>query len=245
MLLGFDLNHLFFFPVESAQARKRFMIGALLIFASFIIPIVPYLLVMGYTMKIMRQVMNGQKPSMPDWDDWETMLKDGLQLFGIRLVYTLPIILIMLPFFGLFFLAPFIASSGSEGEAIFAVIMFVFSMLMLCLMPVFIIIGILFPAIEAHVTAQGEFSAGFRVQEWWNIFRKNLGGFVIAFMIMYGISMVASFALQIMIFTVILLCLLPILLPMFSMYLQLIYYTIIAQAYGEGRLRLSAPAEAT
>ena len=59
MLYGFDLNRLFYFPIENKEARKNFLIGALLILASFIIPIIPYLLVIGYLARIMRQVING------------------------------------------------------------------------------------------------------------------------------------------------------------------------------------------
>ncbi len=244
MLLGFDLNHLFFFPVEDAQARRRFLIGSLLVLASFIIPIVPYILIIGYTMRIMRQVTAGQKPFMPEWDDWETMFKDGLKLFAVRLAYTLPILLLMIPVFGLFFLAPLMAQSGPDGDAVFSLTMFAFSIFFTCLTPFFFALALIVPAAEAHVVATGELSAGFRVREWWGIFRKNIGGFVVAFMIAYGVSMITSFALQIMIFTIILLCLLPIIIPCYSMYIYIIQYTLFAQAYREGLLKLATPLEA-
>lgn len=239
MLLGFDLNHLFLFPVEDARARKQFIIGALLILAGFIIPILPYLLIMGYTMRIMRQVFDGQKPFMPEWDDWETLLKDGLKLFGIRLVYSLPVFIIMIPFAAFVFFGVLFLPGGSDFEAAFSISMFIFSLMMMCLLPFFIAIGVVIPAVEAHVVASGEFSAGFRFREWWNIFIKNIGGFIVAYMVLYGISMILSLAFQFMIFTIVLLCLMPIILPVFSIYMQVIYYALIAQAYRDGLLKLS------
>jgi hypothetical protein len=240
MLFGFDLNHLFLFPVENTQARQRFLVGTLLLLAAIFIPIVPYLLITGYMLRIMRQVIAGQSASMPAWDDWETMFKDGLKLFGVRIVYFLPMLLILLPFMAVFFFAPFLAEASRDGEAIFAMLMFSFSIMFMCLMPFFFALAAIIPAAEAHFAATGEFKAGFRINEWWPIFTKNFGGFIVAFMIFYGVTMIASIGLQILMFTVILLCFLPILAPMFSFYMLIIQYTTVAQAYREGVLKLQA-----
>jgi hypothetical protein len=242
MLFGLDINHLLTFPVKDAQERRRFSIGALLILASTIIPILPYLPVLGYSMKIMRQVAAGQQPSMPDWDDWETLFKDGLKLLGVRLIYILPLLLVLMPIFLLVMFGP-IFGAATESESMFVLTTFViFPLSMLCLMPIFIFVGIFIPVAEVHVAIQNEFSAGFRIRECWAIFRANIGGFLLAYLFIYAISMLLSFALQILIFTVILLCLLPIIIPLISMYIVLFQYTLIAAAYREGTLKQSAPA---
>lgn len=236
MLFGFNLNHLFLFPVANDEARKNFLIGALLILASFIIPIIPYLIVIGYVMRIMRQVIAGELPRMVAWDDWEGMLKDGLKLFGVRFVYSLPLILVFLPVMLVFFVTPFLAAA-LDNENIFLLSFLVFPIFMVCLLPFSLAFAIILPAPEAHVAATGEFSAGFRIREWWPIFRKNISGFLVAFLILYGISMVISIALQIVMMTIILLCLLPLLLPAISMYLTVIQYALFAQAYREGQAK--------
>lgn len=239
MLFGFDLGHLFFFPVEDSEARKNFLIGGLVILASFFIPIIPYLLVIGYTMRIMRQVIDGEKPRMIAWDDWEGMLKNGLKLFGVRLVYSLPLLLVFLPVMLVFFVTPFLAAA-LENEDIFFMSFLVFPIFMVCLMPLSLGFALIIPAPEAHVAATGQFSAGFRFGEWWPIFRKNIGGFLVALLVIYGVSMLVSIAFQIIFMTVILLCLLPFILPAFSFYLLLVQHTLYAQAYHEGRSRLAA-----
>jgi hypothetical protein len=239
MLLGLDLNHLLTFPFKDSQTRKNFAIGALLLFASTIVPILPYLPVLGYVMKIMRQVLAGQQPSMPEWDNWETLFKDGLKLFGVRFIYVLPLLLVMLPVFLLFLIAPILGAS-TENEALFVLPIFIFVLSMMCLTPLFILAGLLIPAAEAHVVTQNEFSAGFRIREWWQIFRANIVGFLLAYLFIYVISMLITFAFQILIFTVILLCLLPIITPLLSMYIVLIQYSLIAGAYREGTLKQSA-----
>jgi len=51
--------------------------------------------------------------------------------------------------------------------------------------------------------------------------------------------MVMSFAMQIMMFTIVLLCLLPLFLPAVSMYYTIVQYVAFTQAYKDGRDRLS------
>lgn len=240
MLFGYDLNHLFFFPFENSEARKNFLIGALLILASFIIPIIPYLFVIGYAMRIMRQIIDGEKPHMLPWEDWEGLLKDGLKLFGVRLIYTLPLLLVMCPVYILMMAGPILAETVPDGEIFFLLYFVGLFSLFICIMPFSFLAGFILPAPEAHVAATRQFSAGFRIGEWWPIFRKNLGGFLVAFLIFYGLSMVMSFAFQIIFITIILLCLLPIFIPALSMYFALLHYAIFAQAYRAGREKLTA-----
>jgi len=242
MLFGFDLNHLFFFPLENKEARKNFLIGSALILAGFIIPILPTLLVIGYQMKIMRQVIQGEKPSLPDWGDWETLLKNGAKFFGVRLVYTLPLLLVMIPLFILLFALPFLAGNSQHGDAIMVAFTLAFGLGMICLMPFSLALMIVIPAAELHVAETNEFSAGFRVREWWPIFRKNIGGFLVAFLIYYGLTLVLSVFFQIIIMTLILVCILPFLMPPVSMYLSTVMYTAFAQAYRDGRAKQPIPA---
>ena len=62
-----NLQATLLFPVRDADARKQWLIASAITLAGFIIPILPTLVVMGYSVKIMRQVIHeGREPSMPD-----------------------------------------------------------------------------------------------------------------------------------------------------------------------------------
>ena len=122
MLSNFDLNHLLTFPLKDDEARKYFFIGALVYLAAFIIPIIPLLFATGYMMRIMRQVLKGEQPQMVAWGEWEEMFKDGARLFGVRLVYTLPIFLLLCPIFGFNIALPvLIENAGPDAEWIFLI----------------------------------------------------------------------------------------------------------------------------
>ncbi|HET9909055.1 MAG TPA: hypothetical protein VFQ23_20575, partial [Anaerolineales bacterium] len=99
--------------------------------------------------------------------------------------------------------------------------------------------GLIVPAAEIHAVAKDDFMAGFRVREWWPIFRQNWGGFVVAMAILYALLTAMSFAMQFLIITVVLFCLLPLLIPVISMYSAIIQFSTFAQAYREGRDKLS------
>jgi hypothetical protein len=240
MIANFNLSQLFSFPVKDDESRKNFLIAALVYLAAFIIPILPIIVIMGYTARIMRQAINGESPHMPAWDDWESMFKDGLYLMGVRLVYALPVFILLIPLFlGTFFIPMFAeASHGSSDQFLLAFPLF-FALFFLILFPFSLALGIILPAAESHVVANGDFAAGFRIREWWPIFRANWAGFVIA----YLIAMVASFALTLIIqfamITIILICILPFIMPAITAYLTLIMYTAFAQAYKDGKDHLS------
>jgi hypothetical protein len=204
--------------------------------AGFIIPIVPMLFATGYMMRIMRQVLKGDQPHMIEWDEWGEMFVDGARLFGVRLVFMLPIFLLLCPLIGFNVALPFIMESTSQNADW---IVFIFPLPMgvffLILIPLSLVISIVLPAAEVHVTDKGEFAAAFRVREWWEIFRANWGGFLLALAIAYGISFALTIVVQFAMFTIVLICVLPFILPGIWMYMSLVMYAAFAQAYKGGQ----------
>ena len=241
MFFGIDLNQVFTFPFKDAESRKYFLIGCGVALAGFIIPIVPYLVLLGYAARIAKQIFNGETPHMIAWDDWADMLKDGARMFGVRMVYSLPIFILVIPLMLAGMGMPIIMANVNSSEV--ESVMVIFSLLMfagMCLIiPISLPLAAIIPAAEMHAIDKAEFAAGFRFREWWPIFRVNLGGFIAAFAIYYIASMLLGIAFQIIMATIILMCLLPILVPALTLYLVLIMYVTIAQAYKVGKEKLT------
>ena len=235
MLNNLNLAELLTFPIKDAEARKNFLIITLVYFLSFIVPILPLLAAIGYTARIMREIVAGCSARMPAWDDWESMFKDGLILFGVRLVYAIPILVVFVPLFlGMAFLPFWFESSGgSDGQ--FAVIFLLFGLAMLFIFPLSLALGIIVPAAEVHTAIQNDFTAGFRFREWWPIFRANWVGFLLAYLIAMVGSMVLSTIVSIAMMTIILFCVVPFIMPAITAYLTLVMYAAFAQAYKDGK----------
>lgn len=241
MFAGTDLSQILLFPVKDSEARKYFLIGCAVALAGFIVPIVPYLLLFGYAAQVAKQVLDGETPRMTAWNDWGRLLQDGARMFGVRMAYALPVLVLVFPMMVAGIAMPIIMDNVNSSEleavmAIFVLVMLLFGCLITLLsLP----LGLVIPAAEMHAVAKNEFSAGFRFREWWGIFRANLGGFILALVIIYVASMVLSIVMQLLIMTIILACLLPFFIPALTAYITLVTYAMYAQAYKVGRDKLA------
>lgn len=245
MLANFNLTQLFSFPLQDDPARKNFLITSLVYLTAFVIPIVPLIVIMGYTARIMRQIVNGEAPHMPAWDDFETIFKDGLYLFGVRIVYMLPLFIVFFPlFFGMATL-PIWLQSSSNSDQLALLIPLLFGLAMLLFVPLTLALGLAVPVAETHAIVHNEFAAAFRIREWWPILRSNWAGFLLAFLISYLASMVLSALVGFAVITIVLICLLPLLMPGIYAYLTLIMYALFAQAYKDGREKSSVQPQQT
>jgi len=74
------------YPRESDSAVKTIVIGGLLLFFSFLV--VPTFFVIGYVVRTLRGVLNGETEP-PEFDDWGDLGMDGLKVFVIGFVYSL------------------------------------------------------------------------------------------------------------------------------------------------------------
>jgi hypothetical protein len=244
MFSGIDLSQLLLFPVKDSEARKYFLIGCAVALAGFVIPVLPYLLLFGYAARIAKQIFNGESPRMIAWDDWEGMFKDGARVFGVRIVFSLPLLILVIPLVLVGIAMPIVMANVNSADADSIII--VFSLIMIgftCLIiPLSLPLSFIIPAAEMHAVDKNEFAAGFRFREWWLIFRANLGGFIMAFVIFYAVTMLLTIVMQIMMATVVLSCLLPFFIPALTMYSTLIMYAAIAQAYKTGKDKLAQAA---
>jgi len=227
------------FPIRDAEARKQFLIACLVTLAGFIIPLIPTLILMGYGVKIMRQVLQERKsPAMPEWQgsNWSEMLLDGLRIFGIQVILTLPLLLIMgCGFFFMISGSIGFAALADESTRAFAPIGGLFYVLGIGIMMVFTLLsipyGVIISAAIPHAVANNSFEAGFKFKEWFPILRKGLGNFIISYVFVIVISFVLMFAIQFAIITIILICIVPFLMIPYSTYVTLIANTVFSQAY--------------
>ncbi|MCK6626441.1 MAG: DUF4013 domain-containing protein [Anaerolineae bacterium] len=247
-----DLQVLAKFPFTDPRWKNKFLIGGLLHLAGYVIPLIPVMFVYGYCAQMMRQIIVEKRdPFMPEWDNWEKLLQDGLKITGVGLIYSLPGLILFCGGYGLFFVTVIGAGVASESvprdsaplTALAPLVGMVSWLGGFGLGMVLMLVGLMFlPVAVGHVVATDQFSAAFRVREWWPIFRANLSGYVITYVLMFGFWMVLSFAIQILYFTVIFCCLLPFVMAFIMMYLMIIASILFAQAYRTGVQKLALPA---
>jgi len=237
-----NLQDTLLFPFQDAESRKQFLFACLVALAGFIIPIIPMVILTGYSAKIMRQIIEERKkPSMPNWQesDWSDMFMDGLRIYGAQIVWMLPVLIIM----GIGFFFVFGGSIGlslstnqdlqaiAPAGVLFMILGIAFIMLFsLLALPYAVIVSTVGP----HVAATRTFESAFHFKEWWGIFRKALGQFVLAYVIAMAISWAFTFVMQFAMLTVVLICVIPFIMIPFVAYNALLRNALNAQAYAFG-----------
>lgn len=196
------------FPLKDKNWIIKILIGGLFFLASMIF-IVPVLFPAGYLMQIMRDAIAKKKPALPEWKDWERLLKDGFSAFLIAVVYAVPVFIIFSIFAVVcklaFGLIPFI------GMPMFALSVLGMSLsYILVVAPIIVICMCLF-------ISTGEISAAFQLQKALEIYKKGITEYVI-------ISIIALTLLSISF-------ILFFLLPFTGFYLKIVICRMFSEAF--------------
>lgn len=69
---------------------KKVLIFGLLIF----IPIIGWLLVAGYTLRLLHNVISGEQPTLPEWNNWGGDLGGGLKAWVVGILWAIPLLVI-------------------------------------------------------------------------------------------------------------------------------------------------------
>jgi hypothetical protein len=238
------------FPFREEGWQSKLLIGTLVQLAMPVIPLLPAVTLAGYSARIMhRIIVEDGEPHLPKWDDWNTLLGDGLKLFGVTIAYAAPAVLVAIAAYLLVFavgmggafvaesaygenspLAPLAAMTGMfGGMATFGLAWFMG-----------LVTSVLLPPAQGHVIATGEFGAAFRVREWWAVFRANLSGYAACLLLMMGLWTVYMFIMQILYMTVCLCCLIPLAMAPVMLCTSILSHALFARAYRIGADKLAA-----
>ena len=257
-----SLKTIFKFPFQGAGWEKRFLVGTLLTFISFIIPIVPVIFVCGYLLEVMRRAVKGEEMVLPEWTDWGKLGLDGLKYFLVNLVFLLPGTLIYVVGFGFYFLATFGMSFGSAlaqnsrglPEAFVPVFLLAFLVFFISMFlgPLLFFLGAIpLPAAIANLAAEGQLAAGFRLRQWWPALWKNKLGYFITWTILFGLFFILYLVFFLVYITCILCWLIPFVLAPMGFYLSLVYAALFGLTFRESleaqaaETPLEPPAEPT
>lgn len=237
-----SLKALFSYPFRQPNWQSKMLVLGLLFAAGFIIPVIPWLFVAGYVAEIMRrQALEGGEPELPEWDDWGRLLVDGLRLGVIGFVLSLPAMIVFLVGFGMYFVSTFPLMLGEGNENALLPLMFAGMSIMMISMFVGTLItmvtGVVSPVAMTHVAVKRKFSAVFEVGEWWKVLWANLGGYVLALVILYSVSYILMTLGYMLAWTLVCCVLTPVFYFVAYPYLSVIAGVVCGQVYREGQLK--------
>lgn len=183
-----DIAKAFTFVGEDDEWLVKMGIGAVISLFSFLF--FPAFLLAGYMVAVTRNVQNGLKQPLPEWDDWGRLFKDGLFVAIGQFVYTLPVWL--LSCVGVAATVGFSELDQFSADAATAIVGTTWAVLG-CLMAI-VLIAIFFisPAVIIQYVRYEEFGAVFRVGEVLAIARDNVGKIIMAVVASFVASLVLS-----------------------------------------------------
>lgn len=238
-----SLKELLTFPFRDPNWRGRFAIGAALVLAGHIIPILPLIFVVGYSLRILRQTALGERPGLGPWDEWGRFTADGVRGMLVALVYLLPGILVMTIGMGLYLasgFAPILSESGAVpygyGNEEVWVTTFLAAMaimfLSMALGTALLAVGAVpLPVALAHFAVKDKVGAAFRAREWWPLVRVNAAGYFVVWVIGAGLASLLYFAQMVVGYTIILCCLVPLVSAAGGFYLSVVAAALFGQFY--------------
>lgn len=230
------------FPFRDPRWQNKFLIGSLLFFGNFIIPILPTIFMLGYAAQIVRRMVEGDgEMHLPEWSDPGKLFTDGFRLFAANLIYSLPFILLfttgMLAMFVPLVFMP-LADHGST-EGIFVILMMLGQLVFFVLFGIAMFFAVIYyiisPAMLVHTAAREKLSAAFEIGKWFHIFKANFWGFFAAVIVMAGIYTALMYLTQIIYMTFICCWLLPFLMAPIVFYMMVTSFALFAEAYKIGR----------
>lgn len=193
-----DIGKAFAYITEDEKWVSKLGIGAVI----SAIPFVNFA-IFGYQVQIARNVRQGEKRPLPNWDEFGKLFLDGLRFFAAMFIYLLPVFLIYSVIMGAVFIFAFAADpatydpSSSGGMDPFLGLPFMMMGLsMMCIMPYSFLIYGLIPMFVIQIARRGSVKACFDFREMWALLRAQPVNYLIILAILFGLYMVISMALM-------------------------------------------------
>lgn len=182
-----DIGRALTFFTEDERWIEKTAIGTGVVLISMVLTtilvgVVGFLILMGYGLRLMRNVRDDVHPVLPEWNEWSEDLVRGFKLAVVSFVWSLPALLISVPLF----LGNLMADSGGDAtQAIGALLVLCSS----CLMALYsIFVGFLAPGYTIAFAEREQIGDGLAIGRIWSWTVANLGQVVVAVIAVWIIS---------------------------------------------------------
>ncbi|MBC7232513.1 MAG: DUF4013 domain-containing protein [Chloroflexi bacterium] len=180
-----DWGKSFTYVFDDKEWVTKVLIGGIL----GLIPIVN-LAVVGYALRVLKNVAEGAEQPLPGWDDFGDYFVKGLMSTLGALIWAIP--LIALAMFAAFVSAVTGYDTAEPGRVAAPIVLCIWSMS--CLSALYgLFLGLVLPSAYTHYALSGDFGAFFRFGDIFQYIQANLGNYIIAVLLAIVAQFVAGF----------------------------------------------------
>ncbi|HIP71561.1 MAG TPA: DUF4013 domain-containing protein [Anaerolineae bacterium] len=179
-----DVGRAFQYIADDEKWLKKLLIGMVV----SLIPILSFA-AFGYVVQVTQNVAAGMERPLPDWNRLGRYLKNGLRVVLVLFIYALPIVLFMFCSFMIIIISVAVSPDGEPPPAL----MVVFPLMMLCLLPFSLLVGLMFPAVFIQVARRESLLACLQPREMWQMMTAKLDSYILIIALYFGLNMLAGF----------------------------------------------------
>jgi len=185
-----DYGKSFVFMFEDPNWLRKLGIGTLvgllgIVLSPVLIGLIPLIMLLGYSLDAVRNVMDGQLTPLPEWEDWGGFLVRGLKVIVASFIWSLPAIILALPLA----IGGTLLDDQNAGGPVGVVLMVCASCLML-LWGIFV--ALISPSIYIRLAATGRLRSAFEASRLWRITREHLGPVIISLLLIAVAGFIGS-----------------------------------------------------
>lgn len=172
-----DIGKSFSYPFEDDEWLTKLFLGAII----SAVPILNFAWT-GYTVDIMRNVIDGVSMPMPAWSDFGDKFVKGFLVWAAGFIYTLPALIIACLPLG-FLIIPATMESSNTTETLISVFTGI-GILFLCLLVLYLLaFSFFFPAVYINFARKGTFGSCFEISEIIKIVSQNTRKYLTAWLV--------------------------------------------------------------
>lgn len=183
-----DLGRAFTFPFKDPDWVRKFLLGAL--FMLLCIVVVGIFILIGYFVHVTQHVIRRDENPFPEWEDIGVMLVVGFKYCIVYLIYSLPLIFLLIPMFVLSLVG---VLSGSGTISVFSSLYTI--LMMLLMIPYSLALILLQPIIFGRFAVNESISDALDIGPLFRTFKRNWQHTLIVALIAIGIQSIASFGI--------------------------------------------------
>jgi len=179
-----DIGRAFSYVFEDEDWIVKILLGT----AILLIPIFGQLALVGYGIAVLRNVKAGEPQPLPAWSNLGDFFMDGLMFWVIRLVYGIPIFVLLCPIV----LVSVLPALGAENEDLLTILAGVSGVAAIglsCLIVLYsILVGLLMPVVQIRFAETGEIGACLRFGEMFRFLFSNIGPVIVTQLVIWAAS---------------------------------------------------------
>lgn len=187
----FDFGKPFTYVFDDPRWLQKILVGGLFYLLGFLI--IGWFFIFGYVAQTARNIIAGEPRPLPEWEDLGGFFSEGARLFGVMLVFVLPILVVVM-----MIMIPAGIISAVDNEGLQALSSGMAGCLSCLMVPISLAMMFFVPGSLLFAVVEQRFGAAFEFGRIWVFIRENVGNYLLAVVIYFIARFLGGFGVALL-----------------------------------------------